>query len=85
MCVQVVSLPGMRQKKKEKVADTVQERILKAWLVRVKVPAAPVGAARDWNPALAILTNGGNLMGFSLPDLRVCFNHNDFIAPTDQK
>ena len=75
----------MRHKRKEKVADVMQERILKAWIVRVKVAAAPVGAPRDWNPALAILTSGGNLVAFSLPDLRVCFNYDNFVDPTDHK
>ena len=75
----------MRQKKKEKVTDIIQERILKAWLVRVKVAAAPVGAVRDWNPAVAILTSGGNLMAYSLPDLRMCFSYNEFVSPSDHK
>ena len=75
----------MRQKKKEKVSELIQERILKAWLVRIKVAAAPVGATRDWNPAIAILTSGGNLMAYSLPDLRKCFNYNELVPPTDQR
>lgn len=75
----------MRQKKKEKVSEAIQERIKKAWLVRVKVAAAPVGAARDWNPAVAILTSGGNLMAYSLPDLRKCFNYNEFVLPSDHR
>lgn len=83
--LKLVTLPNMRQKKKEKVTEAIQERILKAWLVRVKVAAAPVGAARDWNPAVAILTNGGNLMAYSLPDLRKCFNYNELILPSDHR
>lgn len=75
----------MRQKKKEKISELIQERILRAWLVRVKVAAAPVGANRDWNPAVAILTSGGNLMAYSLPDLRNCFSYNELVAPNDHK
>ena len=75
----------MRQKKKEKLSELIQERILKAWLVRIKVAAAPVGAPRDWNPAVAVLTSGGNLMAYSLPDLRTCFNYNELVAPTDHR
>ena len=75
----------MRQKKKEKVSELIQERIIRAWIVRIKVPAAPVGANRDWNPAVAILTSGGNLMAYSLPDLRNCFNYNELVVPTDHK
>ena len=75
----------MKQKRKEKISELIQERIIKAWVVRVKVAAAPVGATRDWNPALTILTSGGNLMAYSLPDLRKCFNHNEVVAPTDHR
>ena len=85
LSLQLVSLPSMRQKKKEKVSELIQERIQKAWLVRIKVAAAPVRAARDWNPAVAILTNGGNLMAYSLPDLRKCFNYNELVSPTDHR
>jgi lethal(2) giant larvae protein len=83
--LKLVALPSMRQKKKEKLSELMQERILKAWLVRIKVAAAPVGAPRDWNPAVAILTSGGNLMAYSLPDLRTCFNYNELVAPTDHR
>lgn len=83
--VKVVSLPGMKQKRKEKVMDRLQEKIHKAWVIRVKVPAAPVGAARDWNPALAILTSAGSLLAYSLPDLKLCFQEADLVSSTDQK
>jgi hypothetical protein len=83
--LKLVNLPGMKQKKKEKVSELIQERILRAWIVRIKVPAAPIGANRDWNSAVAILTSGGNLMAYSLPDLRNCFNYNELVVPTDHK
>lgn len=83
--VKVVSLPGMKQKRKEKVKEHIQEKIHKAWVIRVKVPAAPVGAARDWNPALAVLTAAGTFLAYSLPDLRMCFRENTLISSLDQK
>jgi len=75
----------MRQKRKEKISDLIQEQIHRTWLMRVKVAAAPVGSSRDWNPALAILTNLGNLLVYSLPDLRFCFQQDGFIEASDQK
>ena len=83
--IKVVSLPSMKQKRKEKVMDHFQEKIYKAWIIRVKVPAAPVGAARDWNPALVVLTVAGTFLCYSLPDLRLCFQENNLISATDQK
>lgn len=83
--VKIVSLPGMKQKRKEKVMEHFQGKIYKAWVIRVKVPAAPVGAARDWNPALALLTVAGTFLVYSLPDLRLCFRESDLVASTDQK
>lgn len=83
--VKVVSLPGMKQKRKEKVLDRLQEKVSKAWMVRVKVPAAPVGAARDWNPALAVLTSAGTFLAYSLPDLRLCFQEENLVPASDQK
>lgn len=83
--IKIVSLPSMKQKRKEKVTYRIHERIHKAWVIRVKVPAAPVGAARDWNPALAVLTTAGTFLAYSLPDLRLCFRENDLVASSDQK
>ena len=83
--VKIISLPGMKQKRKEKVSGHIHERIYKAWIIRVKVPAAPVGAARDWNPALGVLTNAGTFLAFSLPDLRLCFQEPDMLDMNDQK
>ena len=75
----------MRQKRKEKIIDLIQERIYRTWVMRVKVAAAPVGSSRDWNPALAILTNMGNLLVYALPSLRFCFQQEGFIMANDQK
>jgi len=83
--VKIISLPSMRQKRKEKISDLIQEQIYRTWLMRVKVAAAHVGSSRDWNPALAILTNLGNLLVYSLPDLRFCFQQDSFIEASDQK
>lgn len=83
--VKIVSLPGMKQKRKEKTYDRFQEKIYKAWVIRVKVPAAPVGAARDWNPALAILTEAGTFLSYSLPDLKMCFQEDALVSSLDQK
>ncbi len=83
--IKIVSLPGMKQKRKEKVMDHVHEKIYKVWMIRVKVPAAPVGAARDWNPALGILTASGSFLSYSVPDLRLCFQENDLVTALDQK
>ena len=83
--IKVVSLPAMKQKRKEKLMDHIQEKIHKAWVVRVKVPAAPVGAARDWNPALVVLTTAGSFLAFSLPDLRLCFQETNLVSASDQK
>lgn len=83
--IKVISLPSMKQKRKEKVMERIQEKINKAWVIRVKVPAAPVGAARDWNPALAVLTASGTLLAYSIPDLRRCFRENSLISSADQK
>ena len=63
----------------------MNERISRAWLLRVKVAAAPVGVHRDWNPALAVLTSAGDLFIYSLPDLTLCFREEDFIPASDQK
>ena len=75
----------MKQKRKEKVTERFQEKIHKAWVIRVKVPAAPVGAARDWNPALAMLTSAGSFLAYSLPDLKLCFRETELLLSTDQK
>ena len=83
--VKIVSLPGMKQKRKEKIHDRFQEKICKAWVIRVKVPAAPVGAARDWNPALAVLTEAGTFLAYSLPDLKMCFQEDSLVSSLDQK
>ena len=83
--IKIISLPGMKQKRKEKVTDRIDERIFKAWIVRVKVPAAPVGAPRDWNPALAVLTTAGTFLAFSLPGLRLCFQHSNMLDMNDHK
>lgn len=83
--VKIVSLPGMKQKRKEKIMDRFQTKIHKAWVIRVKVPAAPVGAARDWNPALAILTSAGSFLAYSLPDLKLCFHEEEVLLTSDQK
>ena len=83
--IKIVSLPGMRQKRKEKVTNRLHEKIQKAWIIRVKVPAAPVGAARDWNAALGIITSGGTFLVFSLPDLKLCFRENELVTSTDHK
>lgn len=82
---QIVTLPGMRQKRKEKITDLMHERVTKAWIVRVKVAAAPVGAPRDWNPALALLTNVGKLLVYSLPDLHLCFLQENFAPTSNQR
>ena len=82
---QLVTLPNMRQKRKEKITDSIHERILRAWVVRVKVAAAPVGAPRDWNPALVLLTTAGHLLTYSLPDLRLCFHQQNFLPASDHK
>ena len=47
--------------------------------------AAPVGAPRDWNNALVILTAIGHLLIYSLPDLRLSFHKELFVNPSDQK
>ena len=47
--------------------------------------AAPVGAARDWNNALVVLTAAGHLMTYSLPDIRLTFRVERFVSPSDQK
>lgn len=83
--IKVVSLPGMKQKRKEKVMDRFHEKIHKSWLIRVKVPAAPVGAARDWNPAVAVLTVSGSFLAYSLPDLKLCFQQNEIVISFDKK
>lgn len=83
--IKVVSLPSMKQKRKEKVMERLQEKINKAWIIRVKVPAAPVGVARDWNPALVVLTVAGTFLAYSLPDLRLCFQEANLVSATDQK
>jgi len=83
--IKLISLPGMKQKRKEKVADRIHERIFKAWIVRVKVPAAPVGAPRDWNPALTVLTTSGTFLAYSLPALRLCFQQNNLLDMNDHK
>lgn len=83
--IKVIALPGMKQKRKEKLLDRVQERVHKVWVIRVKVPAAPVGAARDWNPALAVLTTAGTFLAYSLPDLRMCYKENAMVSSMDQK
>ncbi len=76
----------MRQKRKEKITnDQMPDRVTKAWLLRVKVAAVPMGAPRDWNPALALLTNRGNLLFYSLPDLHLCTIGDEYIAPGDHK
>jgi len=54
-------------------------------VLRVKVAAAPVGARRDWNPALAILSTVGDLFVYSLPDLALVFQEQEFIPASDQK
>ena len=83
--IKVVSLPSMKQRRKEKVMERVQERIHKAWVIRVKVPAAPVGAARDWNPSLVVLTVAGTFLAYSLPDLKLCFREKSLVSSIDQK
>ncbi len=83
--IKIVSLPGMKQKRKERLMGHLQEKIHKSWVIRVKVPAAPVGAARDWNPALAILTSAGSFLAYSLPDLKLCFHETELVTSTDQK
>ena len=83
--IKIVTLPGMKQKRKEKVMERINEKIFKAWVIRVKVPAAPVGAARDWNPSLGILTSNGTFLAFSLPDLRLCFREDELVTSGDQK
>ena len=83
--IKVIALPAMKQKRKEKIVDRIQEKIYKVWVIRVKVPAAPVGAARDWNPALAVLTTAGTFLAYSLPDLRMCYRENAIVSSTDQK
>ena len=35
---QIVMVPSMKTKKKEKITDTVNQRIKKAFIIRVKVP-----------------------------------------------
>ena len=81
----MVTLPGFKQKRKEKIMDSMQEKVLKAWVIRVKVAASPVGAPRDWNPALVLLTSVGNLLTYSLPDLRPIYEQEEVILPSDQK
>ena len=83
--IKMVTLPGFKQRRKEKVSDSMHEKILKAWIVRVKVAATPVGAHRDWNPAMVVLTSAGNLLTYSLPDLRPCYEQEEVISPSDQK
>ena len=83
--IKIISLPGMKQKRKEKVSNHIHEKIYKAWIIRVKVPTAPVGAPRDWNPALGLLTSSGTFLAFSLPDLRLCFQENGMLDMNDQK
>ena len=63
----------------------MNERVSRAWLLRVKVAAAPVGVQRDWNPALALLTSVGDLFIYSLPDLHLCFKEENFLPASDQK
>ena len=83
--IKMVALPGFKQKRKEKIMDSMQEKVLKAWVIRVKVAASPVGAPRDWNPALVLLTSVGNLLTYSLPDLRPIYEQESVILPSDQK
>lgn len=83
--IKVVALPSMKQKRKEKVVERICEKISKAWVMRVRVPAAPVGAARDWNPALAVLTTGGTFLTYSIPNLRMCYREDALISSVDQK
>lgn len=76
----------MRQKRKEKITnEQTPDRIAKAWVLRVKVAAVPMGAPRDWNPALVLLTNRGNLYFYSLPDLHLCTIGDEYISPDDHK
>lgn len=83
--IKVIALPSMKQKRKEKVVDRIQEKVYRAWVIRVRVPAAPVGAARDWNPALGVLTAAGTFLAYSLPDLRMCYKEDALISSMDQK
>ena len=91
----------MRSKRKEKINNLIHERIFKAWIIKVKVPgeyvpcyytiinviivAAPVGASRDWNCGLVILTTIGHLLVYSLPEIRLIYHKEFFILPSDQK
>ena len=83
--IKIVTLPGMKQKRKEKIADVMQERVQRAWVIKVKVPAASPSAERDWNPALVLLSSIGDLLVYSLPDLQLCFRQDQFIPASDQK
>ncbi|KAL5473149.1 hypothetical protein EMCRGX_G027597 [Ephydatia muelleri] len=77
--IKLVVLPSMKQKRKEKVADSMGQRIIKAFLIRIKVANVPVTANRDWNAALLVLTNTGHLVAYALPDLRLVFEQEQFL------
>ena len=81
----MLTSPGMRQKRKEKLMEGHGERVHRAWLIRVKVAGASAGARRDWNPGLCLLAASGSLIVYSLPDLRMCFLQEGFIDPADHK
>ena len=49
------------------------------------IAAAPVGASRDWNCGLVILTTIGHLLVYSMPDIRLIYHKEFFILPSDQK
>ncbi|XP_019855603.1 PREDICTED: lethal(2) giant larvae protein homolog 2-like [Amphimedon queenslandica] len=83
--IKIISLPNMRSKRKEKVNNLIHERISKAWMIKAKVAAAPIGASRDWNNALVVMTTIGHILVYSLPDIKIMYHKELYVLPSDQK